>query len=253
MVQLAERMGLVESHEQDMVRKIFRINDISAQAIMKHRKDVFSLSKDLTIKESFTHILESGYSRIPVFENNPENIVGIVLFKDLVNTRSSRGDQVRLKEIMVEPIFISETKKADDLFFQLQKEKLNIAVVIDEYGGLAGIVSREDIVEEILGELYDEHEQKEKERLHPTGPETWKIKGDVDFYEIQDQLNLVLPHDKRVLTISGYIIEALQEIPKEGRIIERPEGTYRILKMNENRIEEIELTVKSTKSDNLKS
>jgi CBS domain containing-hemolysin-like protein len=125
------------------------------------------------------------------------------------------------------------------MFHHFKKEKLNIAIVLDEYGGFTGIVTKEDVIEEIFGELYDENEEKETDKIIRWGKDEWLIQGDCSFYLLQDHLELNLEHDPRILTIGGYLIEKMGEIPEEGTTLKRPEGTYIIGKVNQNRIEEV--------------
>lgn len=244
MFHYAENAGIVGSHERDIVKKALRISQITAESIMTHRKDVFCLDYERTINEVWSEIIQAGFTRIPVYQNHTENIVGIVLLKDLIREKDKQGGEILLKELMLRPIFITENKHADDLLFQLKREKLNIAIVLDEYGGLAGLVTREDVVEVLLGELYDENEQREAARVKKTGHDTWKILGDADFYDIQDAIGICLEHDRFIKTISGYLTEKLQQLPDEGQKVILPEGTWEIRKRDRTRILEVLFTKK---------
>lgn len=247
MMQIGESLGYVEAHEETMVKNIFRINNTTTQAIMTHRKDIFALDASLCIKKAYPQIFESGFSRIPIYTDDMENITGIVLLKDLIKKISSsdQSEQIKtekLKNIAHKPPFIPQSKKVDDLFSQFKKEKLNLAVVLDEYGGLAGVVSQEDIIEEIFGELYDEHEQKEDAEITQKKNGTWLINGETDFFAIEDTIGMTLDHNKKTLTVGGYLLIHINEIPKEGLKIILDEGVYEIIKMNENKIELILFT-----------
>ncbi len=239
MVSLGENMGIVESYEQQMVKNIFRINDTPVKGIITHRTDVFCLNKESRADEVLDEILESGFSRIPLFHENPEHIEGILLVRDILSALSRGKKDIKLKDYMIEPFFIPETRMVHDLFLQFKKETLSMAVVLDEYGGLSGIVTKEDVIEEIFGELYDENEETEGEKIHQEEDRGWRIQGDTSFYELHDHLGLNLEHDPHILTISGYLIEKLGQLPLEGTKIELPEGIYTITKVQNNRVEEI--------------
>ncbi|MDA3809751.1 MAG: hemolysin family protein [Spirochaetaceae bacterium] len=238
-VRMGENMGIVETYENQMVKNVFRINDTPIQSIITHRTDVFSLNCEHKLSETFEAILKSGYSRIPVFKENPENIIGIILVKELVKINRARLKDYRLKDLMVEPLYIPHTKKVNEVFTLLKQKSINIAIILDEYGGLAGIVTREDVIEEIFGELYDEHEIKESDKIIQEDENTWIISGDTSFYDIHDILDIELEHSKRILTIGGYLIENIGRIPEEKEILYMEEGSYEILKIKNNSIDEV--------------
>lgn len=237
MVSMGENMGIVETYENQMVKNVFRINDTPIQGIITHRTDVFSLDCELKISETLDSILESGYSRIPVYSDNPENIEGIILVKELMKMDKILSADLRLKDLKMEPLFIPHSKKVNEVFTLFKQKKINIAIVLDEYGGLAGIVTREDVIEEIFGELYDEHEIKETDKIIAEEKDTWIISGDTSFYAIHDILDIELEHNKRTLTIGGYLIEKIGRIPEEKELLDFNEGVYEILKLKSNRID----------------
>lgn len=239
MVSMGENMGFVETYEKQMVKNVFRINETPIQGIVTHRTDVFSLSSELKLSETFDSILESGFSRIPVYKESTENIAGIVLVKELVRMKKSMLKDYRLRDIMHEPLFIPHTKKVNEVFTLFKQKNINIAIVLDEYSGLAGIVTREDVIEEIFGELYDEHEIKETDKIISETKNTWIISGDTTFYAIHDILDIELEHSKRILTVGGYLIEKIGRIPDENEVLDFPEGAYEILKINNNSIDSV--------------
>jgi len=177
MVKHAETIGLLENYRSRMVKSIFRFNDVTVHAVMTHRTKVFSLPQHLELTEALGSISKAGFSRIPVYGKDPETIVGVVLEKDVIRavyqeqipideTSPEQSDSPQslkpkyLKDIMLPPIVVPESWKIHRVFGKLKAERLNLAIVLDEYGGLAGIITMEDLVEEIIGELYDENEEK---------------------------------------------------------------------------------------------
>lgn len=239
MVSMGENMGIVETYENQMVKNVFRINDTPIQGIITHRTDVFSLDSENQLSDTIEKMLESGFSRIPVYKENPENIVGIVLVKELIKMNKESLKNLRLRDLMLEPLFIPHSKKVNEVFTLFKQKGINIAIVLDEYGGLAGIVTREDVIEEIFGELYDEHEIKETDKIIFEEENSWIISGDTSFYAIHDILDIELEHSRRILTIGGYLIENIGHIPIEGETFDFEEGTYEIQKVRNNRIQSL--------------
>jgi len=239
MMRLAENEGVVESYESKMVENVFRFNDTPIQAIMTHRREVFSLDKSLTIQQAIDSISEKGFSRIPVFHENPEDIVGIVLLKDIVTCIGKNEDYLLLSDIMVKPLFVSGNRKVNELFSIFKNEKLNIAVIVDGYGGLSGIVTMEDVTEELFGELYDENEEKGLEKISKINSDTYRILGDTPVQFINDRLESKLPNNKNARTLAGYLIEYLGNIPVRGQKIETPFGVFTIESVTQNRINSV--------------
>ncbi|WP_321990893.1 hemolysin family protein [Marispirochaeta aestuarii] len=243
-VNMAGTMGVVKQYEQEMIKSIFRLNDVSAKAIMTHRTEVFSLEKSLSLTEAFPEMIEEGFSRIPVYDRDPEKIVGVVLFKDAAREVANGRGSIPLQELMLEPMFIPTTKKISDIYTAFKGGKLNLAVVMDEYGGLAGIVTQEDVIEELFGELYDENEEKGRERIHHIKGNRYRIKGDTSLKQIEDSLGIELPHGKYVQTISGYISELLDRLPQRNETVETEWGELTIEGIVRNRITSLQLILK---------
>ena len=242
MMSAAEEEGIVENYESEMVKSVFRLNDVSVQAIMTHRTDVFSLDKNLTIDDAAEKISESGFSRIPVYSKEAENIVGIVLTNDITAHLLRKEGGRRLSEIMHEPIFIPATRKLHELFYLLKTEMLNISIILDEYGGLAGIVTREDIIEEILGELYDENEEQNIERIQTLDDCSWRVMGDTSLHQFTDTFEVTIPETEYAETIAGFLLEELDRIPSAGDQIDINGYRLEIEKTEKNRIVSIILT-----------
>jgi CBS domain containing-hemolysin-like protein len=236
MMNIAENLGIIEHYETKMVKSVFRFNDVSIKAIMTHRTEVFSLEMDLHISEVLKKVTESGFARIPVYDKDPEKITGIVLTKEIMKHVAKENYYLKLKELMLSPIFVSETKKINSLFTLLKKEKLNLAVVLDEYGGLAGIVTLEDVVEEIFGELYDENEKKESEKIIPIKNGDYLLRADTSLHQINDFFGINLTEGKYDKTLGGYIAKELERIPEKNEILNLKSGKLVIEKVSKNRV-----------------
>ncbi len=239
MVSIAERQGVVETYETRMIKNVFRFNDTQVQAIMTHRTEVFSLEKNTSIDDALVAISEKGFSRVPVYNNDTEEIVGIVLVKSLLTNFQQGNKEKKLKDIMLKPLYISGTRKVNELFYTLKNEKLNIAIIMDEYGGLAGIVTMEDITEELFGELYDEHEKHEKEKITLLRDGRYRLMGETTIHQIEDRLGFELPTGKYAQTLAGYLVEYLGSIPVKNQYIETPFGDFIVESVKRNRINSV--------------
>lgn len=239
LLNVARDAGVVKDYEDRMVKSVFRFNDTPVEAIMTHRTEVFSLEANQRLKDVLETVNEEGYSRIPVYEDHPEKIVGIVLVKDIMDRIIKGQEGLKLKEIMIKPLIVMETRKVNELFWQFKRAKLNIAIVMDEYGGLAGVVTQEDVVEELFGELYDEDEEKGWEKITALSEGCYKIMGDTPLHTVKDLLGLDLPHGKSIQTIAGYVIERLDRFPQDKETLEIPEGRLIVESVQRNKIKSL--------------
>lgn len=233
LVEAGSKLGVVEDYESQMVKDVFRINDTPIHGIMTHRKDVIRMDGNLSTEQIFPELLKEGISRVPIYVDSDENIIGIILFKDIVKL-SPEDKKKPIKEFSHKPIFVPGSNKVNELFIRFKVEKLNIAIVLDEYGGLDGIVTREDILEEIFGEMYDENETFEEVPIIQLNNKTWKVAGDSSFYDIEDHIGLEIAHDLGTQTINGYLTEQNGNFPIAGTTIETEEGYWSIEKVESN-------------------
>lgn len=236
MVNLAESMGVVATQETRMVRSVFRFNDLPVQAIMTHRTQVFSLEMGKTIAEALPEISERGFSRIPVYDEHPEKIEGIVHVKDILGELSAGRSSTRLKEIMIHPLFLSTSRKINEVFAHFKREHCSMAIIMDEYGGLAGIVTEEDITEEVLGELHEENEEIGWEKITPIENGAYRILGTTPLYQVNDFFGTSLKQNRYAQTLGGYLAEYLGRFPAEHEEIVVPKARFIIEKVANNRI-----------------
>ncbi|MFP4114729.1 MAG: hemolysin family protein [Spirochaetota bacterium] len=229
MVDHAETVGAIEADQGKMVRGVLRFSEVTVSAVMTHRTRVYSLDRNLRLTEAIGEIIESGFSRVPVYEEDPERIVGILLVRDAMREYARGDESVTLRQVMIEPIYVPENRRIDQMLAQFRRDKLNMAVVLDEYGGLAGIVTVEDIVEEILGEIYDENEQKEREKITREGAETFLIIADIPIYVLNEALDVELPVSRHVQSLGGYLADLAGHIPAPGETFETPIGRFEIV------------------------
>ncbi len=236
MVDVGEEKGTIEAGEKEMINNIFEFNDRVVSEIMIPRTQVYALDMELTINEAIDMLNEdTRYSRVPIYDENIDNIKGIVYLKDMLLTQKNRN--TKLKNIAREATYVLESIYVDDVFRELKKNKKQIAIVVDEYGGTAGIVTMEDILEEIVGEIYDEYDIEEL-KYKKIDNNTFLIDGEMPIYEVEKILGVNLPEGDYD-TISGYLLFELNRIPNDkekGIIIETEKVNYKIEKIKGNRI-----------------
>ncbi|MBU5437752.1 hemolysin family protein [Tissierella sp. MSJ-40] len=214
MLDVGIEKGTIDENERTMINNIFDFDDKTVSRIMTHRTDVVSISLDSSLEEITEIVTNEKYTRLPVYEQNIDNIVGILHAKALLQyLDSNKYTSFNLREIIYEPYFIPISKRVDDLFKEFQKVKSHMAIVIDEYGGTAGIVTMEDLIEEIMGNIFDEYDEDEKE-IEKCDENTFIIDGTVDIDTINEFFEIKIPIDDYD-TIGGFIIGNLGKIPEE--------------------------------------
>lgn len=250
-VDVAEDEGIVDENESSLVQKVLRFNETNVKTIMTHRTEVFSIPSNLTISEAFPQIEESGYSRIPIYgEEDKENIVGVVLVRTILKEFVKGNNNILISDIAETPFYVPETMHLDDILIKFKKEKLQLAVVLDEYGGLSGIVSMEDVVEQLFGEIYDEHEEDEGERIEENVESlgSYIVQCDTTFQEFVDEFEIIYPHADHISTVAAYLLEQNGDIPMEGDLVTTEVGLFKIKEMKGNRMETV-LFIPSEKLD----
>lgn len=239
--------GVIKEEEKELLENVFRFDDLTAAAIMTPRINVFAINIDKPLSEYIDEIIARGFSRVPVYERDIDNIIGILHVKDLLREGRSKGfNNIKLRDIMRKPYFVPEYMKIDVLFRNLQKTKNQIAILIDEYGGSVGIVTIEDLVEEIVGNIYDEYDAVD-ETIQPIDDKTYLVDAGIQIQELNRRLKLHLEENNEEYdTLGGMVIYLLGYIPTEAYQdeINYDNLVLKVHKVNANRIEEILLTIK---------
>lgn len=248
-VDVAEDEGIVDEYETSLVQRVLHFSEGTVKSIMTHRTEVFSIPDDMSLRDAFPSVVSSGYSRVPVYHGSPEDITGILLIRDALAAVVDGKLDEPVSLFTHQPIFVPETRKVDDMLFQFQRGKLQIAVVLDEYGGLSGIVSMEDIVEQLFGEIYDEHETGDLYRIQRETSDSYLIKADTSMQQIKDELDLEIDRDDLVCTLAAFLIEHLGTIPTQGEAAIFPFGTFTIVRMKGKRIESVRLKLPPTEGE----
>ena len=246
MIDQGEEKGTIKEEEKELLNNVFEFNDITVSEIMRHRKDIFAVDINITKEELIKELSkeEYRYSRVPVYDETIDEIKGIIYMKDLLKNINRKD--FKIKNIIKEGYFVSQNKLINEVFKELQKNKLQMAIVVDEYGGTAGLLTMEDIVEELVGDIYDEYDKVEDE-YEKIDENTYILAGNMPIYDVNKILNAQIPEGDYD-TLSGFLQDELGRIPKEDEnpIIETTTVTYKIEEYEDKRI----LKVKACKNNN---
>lgn len=248
LVDVGEEEGILQYQEKEMIQNIFEIDDIQVGEVMLPRIDIVAIDSESTIKEALDMIVECGHSRIPVFKETIDNIVGILYAKDLLPFSFFKCDNDELREktiteLMRPAYYVPETKKANLLLKELQLKQTHIAIVLDEYGGTEGLVTIEDILEEIVGDIFDEYDN-EVDLIKKVDEYTYVIKADISLEEINEQFELGLPEEDYD-SLGGYVFNTLGRVPISGDIVENECMRIEVITVLNRRVMSIKLIIKN--------
>lgn len=238
LVDASQQEGVLEQEEGKMIYSIFQLGDTLAREIMVPRIDMFTLDVDTPLEEAVDGIIESGYSRIPVFEEHIDNILGLLYTKDLLRVWRENNQAGSLRELLRPVNFVPEAKKVDELLAEMQGQRVHIAVVVDEYGGVAGLVTLEDIVEEIFGEIHDEYDQAEELPYQQVGKNEYLFHGRIDLDDLNEIMGSELPTHEAD-TLGGLIYSRLGRVPRTGEQIEEDGLLLTIEQVSSRRIQKV--------------
>ena len=222
MVNEGHEQGVLEAREAEMITNIFELDDKDAGDIMTHRKNLVALDGSMTLKEAVNFILKEGYnSRYPVYEKDIDDITGILHMKDALIAAENGGNAsvpiCEIEGLLREAHFIPETRNIDSLFKEMQSQKIHMVIVVDEYGQTAGIVTMEDILEEIVGNIFDEHDTVE-EQIVEESDGSYLVDGMTDFDEVCELLEIPQEETEDFDTLSGFLVSRINKIPNDGEV-----------------------------------
>ena len=219
LVELAQERGVVERSERDMINSVFELGDTIVREVMVPRTDIVTIERGKTVRQALNLLLRSGFSRIPVVGDNADDVLGVAYLKDLVRKeRTEGGGAIKVEEVMRDPVFVPESKPIDELLREMQKELGHIAVVVDEYGGTAGLVTIEDVLEEIVGEITDEYD-REAPPVEDLDAHNRRVTARLPVEDLEELYGVELPHED-VETVGGLLAMALGRVPIPGATVE---------------------------------
>ena len=246
MIDQGEEKGTIKEEEKELINNVFEFNDITVSEIMRHRKDIFAVDINISNEELVQELIDSQYrySRIPVYDETIDEIKGILYIKDVMKNINNKD--VKVKDLVKDAYFVSQSRLINEVFKELQKHKMQMAIILDEYGGTAGIITMEDILEELVGDIYDEYDKEEKD-FEKIDDNTYILSGSMPIYDVNKLLDAKIPEGDYD-TISGYLQEELGRIPEdeEKPIIETDTVTYKIEQYEDKRI----IAIKACKNNN---
>ena len=246
LVDAGNEMGFIEESQKEMINNIFEFDDTTAGEVMTHRTEIVGVEKDAKISEVVYLAINEGFSRLPVYEKDMDNIIGLIYVKDLlclVGCNSS--EDFKVSDFVRPVMYVPETVKCRALFAEFKKQKAHLAVVVDEYGGTAGIVSMEDMLESIVGEIEDEYDQPEEEEIQKINEDDYLLEGTVELDDVRELTGLDFSdeEDEDLDTLGGFLIHRLGRIPEKD---EKPEIVYggwsfKVDSMDERRIDKVKV------------
>lgn len=245
MLETGSETGVFNEIEKEMIMSIFSFDDKRAKEVMVPRQDMVAINLEDPMEEYIDGILKSMHSKIPVYEGEIDNIVGILSMKDFVICAKDQSfSQVEIRTLLKEPFFVPENRRTDALFREMQKNKVKIAILVDEYGGVSGMVTLEDLIEEIVGEIQEEYETEEPDIVVLEPHKMFRVLGSAQIYDLEEELHLHI--ESYCDTLSGYLIEQLGYIPESGELpltVVTPEAEYEILDQEDRVIGHVRLTL----------
>ena len=241
MLDISHDDGIIESEKNKMLTNIFEFSDTIVREIMTPRTDAICISDKENVQTAIHLIINEGHSRIPVYEDKMDNIIGIIYAKDLLNVPTSDGAP-NIRKFMRSAVFIPEYKPVEGLLQQMKKSKHHMAIVVDEHGGMSGIVTLEDIVEEILGEIQDEYDQDEQTEFTEMSPNKYDVDAKINIGDLEDILDIEFPEDEDYDTLGGLVLSIHGSIPSKNEIVRYKNLSILVKEIKKRRILRLEIT-----------
>ncbi len=239
---LGEEVGIIERDEKEMISSVFEFGDTMVREVMVPRPDVISMPISIGLDDLLMFIREDGHSRFPVYDGNIDKVVGILYVKDILIKLDDIKAGYDLFKLLRPPFFVPETKKLDDLLSEFQKRKQHLALVVDEYGGISGLVTIEDLLEEIVGEIVDEYDLEEQAPMNQLAENIYSIDARYSISDLEGELNCELEYEDSE-TVGGFVLEKLGRIPQRGESFEEVQGIFQVTEIKGNRILRVKFTM----------
>ena len=240
LAEIGEEEGTLKQAESDMIQSVFEFKNKLIKEILTPRVDVIALSSTDSLDDAMDMIIEKKYSKIPIFKDSIDNIKGILYAKDIIPYLIGSRPKIKILKLAREPYFIPETKPIDELLEEFKQKKTNIAVVVDEWGGTSGIITLEDVVEEVMGELSDPFDSEEYEVIKQKDGSII-VDGSIKIYDLEENLEIDFPEDREYDTLAGLILDLIGDIPKKGQVVSFENYNFKVIKLDSNRIDKIEI------------
>lgn len=250
MITLGEKEGVIDKNEGELLHSVLEFKDTIAKEIMIPRHKIVAISIDASIRKALDILISSGHSRIPVYSSNLDNIKGLLYAKDILalQWKEERGRQSLANILRKPPFFVPETKKISELLTEMQKGKVHLAVVVDEFGSTSGLITLEDILEELVGEIRDEYD-KEENPIVQRCDSSWEVQAWVSIYELGETIGTQIPDTGEYETLGGFLMNLLGEVPPAGTEVKWSNYKFKILESSPRRISKVLIAKIEQKSD----
>ena len=244
LTEIGEEEGTLKQTESDMIQSVFKFKNKLIKEILTPRVDVVALDSSDNLDKAMDLIMDKKYSKIPIYKGSIDNIKGILYAKDIIPYLIGSRPQIDISQLSREPYFVPETKPIDELLEEFKNKKTNIAIVVDEWGGTAGIVTLEDVVEEVMGELRDPFDKEEYEIINQKDGSII-VDGSIKIYDLEENLDIEFPDERDYDTLAGYILEYIGDIPDKGVEAEFNNYIFKVIHIHSNRIDKIHIFKKN--------
>mgnify|MGYP004508455423 FL=1 len=235
--------GVIEKEEKSMINNVVDFGDSKAKDVMIPRADMAVVSIDADYGEIFEAFKEDHYSRLPVYDDNKDTVIGILYLKDLFFFKAGKSsDAFSIREVMREPFFVYEYQKTSSIMAEMRNRFVSLAIVLDEYGTAVGLITLEDLLEEIVGEIRDEFDMDELKNITQVDENRFEVDASMKLSDMEDQIGIVL-ESENYDSLGGYVIELLDHLPSEGETVRKDGITFKVISMDKNRIDRVEIII----------
>ena len=241
LAELGQDKGVIGVEGKEMIHSLIEFGDTVAKEVMIPRPDMAVFNTEMTREEILTLVRKTGFSKFPLYHDRIDNILGIVFIKDLLPYLHSSTNRINLERLARPGMFVPEGQSIDELLRAMQHERQKIAIVVDEYGGVSGLVAVEDIIEEVLGDLQDELDVEETDEIQPLGPDAYLVESGTNLDELTGVLHIAFPEDREYDTLGGFIYDVRRQIPKTGDQVDYAGYCFEVLSIENRRIQQIKI------------
>ena len=240
LTELVEKEGTIQETESNMIQSVFQFDNKLVKEILTPRVDIIAINSTASLDDAMDLITNKKFSKIPVYKENIDNILGILYAKDIIPYLMGSRPKINLINLSRDPLFVPETKPIDDLLDDFKNKKKNIAIAVDEWGGTSGLVTLEDVIEEVVGEVSDPYDNEEYS-FRKISNGNYIVEGAIKIYDLEENIDIKFPDIREYDTLAGYILDAIGNIPKEGEKVNYKNYLFKVIKLNKNRIDEVEI------------
>ncbi|MGF6906575.1 hemolysin family protein [Fusobacterium sp. PH5-44] len=249
MVNVGKEEGIIEEDEQEMIHSIVGFGETTAKEVMTPRTAMLAFECNKTINEIWDEMIENGFSRIPIYEGTIDNIIGVLYVKDIMNAIKEGKNDTPIRDFVRTAYFIPETKSIIEILNEFRKLQVHIAMVIDEYGGIVGIVTIEDLIEEIVGDIRDEYDTEEEEYIKQIDEKTYEVDAMIDIETLDDELNIQLPESEDYESLGGLIVTILGKVASVGDEIIKSGVKIKVLELDKMRVSKVRIEKLSSEEE----